>query len=109
MPRFRRLSEEVEAVQFDGVHDVPGIVRREEDQAPYVVNIHEQKCMVFAGDWILPEPDGIHHYPIAPQVFAQRYEPIGERRITHIPRRLAARASFGPERRRGLGDRRAVR
>lgn len=29
------------------------------------------------GDWIITEPDGQHHYPCNPEVFAKKYEAVG--------------------------------
>lgn len=41
----------------------------------FCVTIHKQKTPVAVGDWIITEPDGIHHYPCKPDVFAATYEP----------------------------------
>lgn len=38
-----------------------------------VTTIHGQETSVAPGDWIITEPDGIHHYPCKPDVFAARY------------------------------------
>lgn len=78
--RFRRKVTEIEAGQFDGVpaHDPPGVFRRPEDDAPYVVTIHGQRAFLSPGDWIAPEPDGVHYYPIKDSVFRATYEPVGE-------------------------------
>jgi hypothetical protein len=37
------------------------------------ITIHGQETSVDPGDWIITEPDGIHHYPCKPDVFAKRY------------------------------------
>jgi hypothetical protein len=42
----------------------------------YVTTIHGQPTKVVAGDWIVTEPDGIHHYPIKPDIFEKNYEEI---------------------------------
>jgi hypothetical protein len=34
-----------------------------------------QHVFLSEGDWIVPEPDGEHFYPIKPDVFAATYEP----------------------------------
>lgn len=79
MPRFLKKRVEIEAVQFDGqANDPPGVFRREEDLTPYVVTIHGQRCYIEPGDWIIPEPDGVHYYPCKPDIFAATYEPIDE-------------------------------
>ena len=41
----------------------------------YVVTIHNQKAYLADGDWIIVEPDGVHHYPCKPDIFAATYEP----------------------------------
>lgn len=75
--KFRKKPVVVEAVQFDGAprNDPPGVFRREEDDTPYVVTTHGQRCYIEPGDWIIPEPDGVHFYPCKPDIFAATYEP----------------------------------
>lgn len=46
-----------------------------EDQ-PHVITIHLQKAFLKPGDWILPEPDGEHYYPVRPEIFANTYEAV---------------------------------
>lgn len=75
MPQFRKRPILVEAVQwFPGV-DHPGVYHNALGE-PYVITIHGQSTAIVAGDWILPEPDGEHHYPVKPDVFAATYEPV---------------------------------
>jgi len=38
-----------------------------------VTTIHGQETRVILGDWIVTEPDGIHHYPVKPDVFKATY------------------------------------
>ena len=45
----------------------------------WVVTIHGQKTPVYLGDWIITEPDGVHHYPCKPGIFAATYEPVEEK------------------------------
>lgn len=78
MTRYRKKPVTVEATQFDGHNDPPGVFRRPEDNTPYVVTIHDQRCYLSPGDWIIAEPDGIHHYPCKPDIFAATYEPADE-------------------------------
>lgn len=75
---YRKKPIVIKAAQFDGQHanDPPGVWRREEDWSPYVVTIHGQRCYVSPGDWIIPEPDGVHYYPVKPDIFAATYEPV---------------------------------
>jgi hypothetical protein len=42
----------------------------------YVTTIQGQRVNVEPGEWIVQEPDGIHYYPIADDVFRRKYEPI---------------------------------
>jgi hypothetical protein len=59
---FRKRPVIIHAVQFTGEQpDPPGVWRRDEDHSPYVVTIHDQRCYVVPGDWIIPEPDGVHY------------------------------------------------
>ena len=78
MSKFRKKPIVVEAFQFDGqsANDPPGVFRREEDDRPYVMTIHNQPCYVMPGDWIISEPDGVHFYPCKPDVFEATYEPV---------------------------------
>jgi len=44
---------------------------------PHVHTAHQnQIVVVVSGDWILPEPDGIHYYPVKPDIFANTYEEL---------------------------------
>lgn len=42
----------------------------------HVVTIHGQKAWLADGDWIIEEPDGEHHYPCKPDIFAETYEKV---------------------------------
>lgn len=78
MTRYRKKPIVVEAVQFDNVpaNDPPGVFRRPEDNSPYVVTIHDQRSYLSPGDWIIPEPDGVHYYPCKPDIFEATYERV---------------------------------
>ena len=73
MPKFRKRPVEIVAEQFDGTNLLPGM---DWDMGgAFVRTIHEnQLCYVMPGDWIIPEPDGIHYYPCKPDIFAKTYE-----------------------------------
>ena len=46
---------------------------------PHVHTIHNnQMVLLEVGDWIIPEPDGIHFYPCKPDIFEATYELVGE-------------------------------
>lgn len=38
--------------------------------------VHDQRCYLSPGDWVVPEPDGVHFYPIKPDIFAKKYEAV---------------------------------
>ena len=43
---------------------------------PHVHTIHNNQIVnLEIGDFILPEPDGIHFYPVKPDIFNETYEP----------------------------------
>lgn len=92
MARFRSKPTEIDAVQwFPGVEH-PGVCfeervaviggrghgRKEFPQhpKPYIVTMHEQRAYLAEGDWIAAEPVPDRYYPIKPDVFAKKYEPI---------------------------------
>lgn len=41
----------------------------------YVTTIHGQRTQIVIDDWVITEPDGEHHYPCKPDIFAATYEP----------------------------------
>lgn len=81
MPKFRSKPREIEAEQFFERRPLPFA-----DRAAccfnrgrwYVVTIHGQETDIVEGDWIIPEPDGIHFYPCKPDIFAATYEAVEE-------------------------------
>lgn len=91
MPWFRRRpGQPVEAEQFfASVQPWPkGVFRRSaskvafgaewtsEESEFYVITIHGQETKIVDGDWILPEPDSIHFYPVKADIFAERFEAV---------------------------------
>jgi hypothetical protein len=96
--RFRSKVREIEAEQwFDGkpvkgVHGgFPG-QRRErvcypegayDITGPSVVTIHGHVTPIAPGDWVAPESDGVHFYPIKPDEMALRYDPIDPPAVGH--------------------------
>lgn len=78
MPKFRRRPTVVDAVQFfPGRATVPGVFTRRSDDNDgdlyFVVTIHGDEASVVAGDWVVTEPDGKHHYPVKSDIFARTY------------------------------------
>lgn len=46
-------------------------------RAPHVHTMHDNQMVLLKdGDWIVPEPDGEHFYPIDDAVFRKKYEPV---------------------------------
>lgn len=44
---------------------------------PHVHTIHNNQIVnLEVGDYIIPEPDGIHYYPVKPEIFEDNYELI---------------------------------
>jgi hypothetical protein len=41
-----------------------------------VTTIHGQGVKVIEGDWVITEPNGIHHYPCKPDIFEKTYEKV---------------------------------
>ena len=48
------------------------------DRMGIVTTIHGQDTIVVPGDYILPEPDGIHFYPCKPDIFESTYDLVSE-------------------------------
>ncbi|GAC1370960.1 MAG: hypothetical protein NVS3B25_19190 [Hymenobacter sp.] len=79
MPKFRKKPVEITAEQWFPYKYVKGVkVPVPGDGGPYVVTIHGAACPVQPGDWIIPEPDGIHFYPCKPDIFEKTYEAVHE-------------------------------
>ncbi len=80
--KFRKRPGEIEAEQYEQ----PGVLVRgmcREVVCPYtgphVHTIHGgQSVLVQLGDWIIPEPDKIHFYPIKPDIFEATYERVDD-------------------------------
>ncbi len=75
--KFRSKPIEVEAFQWlgSGNPSHPAVYCGD-DQLWYVVTIHGQRAYLAPGDWVITEPDGKHHYPCKPDIFAARYQKI---------------------------------
>ena len=73
MPTFVKKRLEVEAFQWQ-----PGVTNAavyDPEGRPYVITIHGQEAYLDPGDWVITEPDGLHHYPCKPDIFAATYDP----------------------------------
>lgn len=96
MPKYIKKPIEVEAYQFtedmvkahlfDKAPLPPGVKLMRADYndaersliafSATVLTIQGQNVKVSPGEWIATEPDGIHHYPIADEVFRKSYDPV---------------------------------
>lgn len=78
MPKFRKKPVVIEAEQFNGHNSPPGVLWEQMDAetVAYVVTIHKQRVYLSPGDWVVPEPDLMHYYPIKDEVFQNTYEPV---------------------------------
>jgi hypothetical protein len=78
--KFRKRPVLVDAWQFNGGEGVRGVCRCEAvGEFAHVHTMHaNQVVWLEPGDWILPEPDGEHYYPVKSGVFDRTYEPISE-------------------------------
>lgn len=86
--RFKIKPTEIEAEQYREGQPLPhgvctgqcaqGNARIGSDAArPHVHTMHDNQSVVLKdGDWVVPEPDGKHFYPIDDEVFRRKYEPI---------------------------------
>jgi hypothetical protein len=85
MAKYISQPKEVEAFQwFESGGVNPGNAVKHElvdlGRAEFcVTTIHGQKTIVRDGDYIVTEPDGIHHYPVKPDIFEANYKLIEEK------------------------------
>lgn len=86
MPKYRKKPVVVEAAQltaeafevdYPWAGHIPGVVYYPKERHAKVTTIHGDQLVVEVGDWIITEPDGIHHYPCKPDIFEATYEPVG--------------------------------
>ena len=80
MDLYRKKPVVIEAEQFDANYKPLPFRDRGavcfDGEIWYVTTIHGQKTKVVNGDWIIPEPDGIHFYPCKPDIFKETYEKV---------------------------------
>lgn len=83
MAKFKKIPVEIDAEQYIeyGVL-VAGMCNSQScytqgNNKPHVHTIHKgQMVNLEIGDWIIPEPDGIHFYPCKPDIFKKIYEEV---------------------------------
>lgn len=79
--KYRKKPIVIEVEQFDEINKPfpKGICRCLQSRDPHVHTIHNNQIVnITFGDWIIPEPDGKHFYPVKPDIFEQTYEPVEE-------------------------------
>lgn len=80
MTKYMKKPVVVEAAQFIPPDSVPsGVVMdvgSDGKISAYVITIHDQRVYILPNDWVITEPDGIHHYPCKPAIFEATYEPV---------------------------------
>ena len=82
--RYRKKPIIIDAVQYvEYGRLVKGMCNSRscfhEHNQPHVHTIHNSQVVnLKVGDWVIPEPDGIHYYPCDPEVFKNTYEAIKE-------------------------------
>jgi hypothetical protein len=80
--KFRKKPIVIEAEQFTGNINLEGKFTRaihlSDTRRAYVVTIHGDRAYLAVGDWIIPEPDGVHFYPCKPDIFAATYDAVQE-------------------------------
>lgn len=85
MPKFRKKPVVIEAEQFfrstnSLINNTKGVCQcREGDRRGHVHTAHENQVVNLQnGDWIVPEPDGEHFYPIKQDIFENSYDKVDE-------------------------------
>ena len=81
--KFRKKPVEIEAEQYIEYGKlVKGMCNSQSCYAdgntePHVHTIHDNQIVLLeVGDWIIPEPDGVHFYPCKPNIFEDAYDKI---------------------------------
>lgn len=80
--KFQKKPIVIEAAQFRLGQPIPkgvcvGWNCAANEREPHVHTIHAGQVYILQdGDWIIPEPDGVHFYPCKPDIFEATYEPL---------------------------------
>ncbi len=85
MAKYRKKPVVIEAVQYIEYGKlVKGMCNSTScfvsvNNKPHVHTIHDNQTVdLEVGDYVIPEPDGIHFYSCKPDIFAAAYEPVEE-------------------------------
>lgn len=83
MPMFMKKASIVEAEQYTEYGQlVMGMCNSRScynagNTKPHVHTIHNNQIVnLEVGDWVVPEPDGEHYYPVKPDIFYATYDQI---------------------------------
>ncbi len=74
MQKYHNRPKVIEAEQWFPGKEIAGLER-----GPFgigVVTVHGQLAYLSPGDYVIAEPDGIHHYPCKPDIFEAGYYPV---------------------------------
>lgn len=82
MPKFIRKPVIVEANQYLGGFEcinIPGVCCDPKcvEGGPHVHTVVGKRRLE-KGEWVLPDPDGEHFYPVEDNLFRNAYEPLSE-------------------------------
>lgn len=78
--KYRKKPVVVEASQFRNGKTLPDGICNCSRGNMHVHTIHDDQAVeISLNDWIVTEPDGIHFYPVKPDIFDQTYEPVEEK------------------------------
>lgn len=81
MPKYQKLPVVIEAVQYaeygklvKGMCNSMSCYQSGNDK-PHVHTIHDSQVVnLEVGDFVIPEPDGKHFYPVKPEIFEATYK-----------------------------------
>ena len=83
MASFRKKPITVQAEQWFPGKIIPGEVEIEGVGEGRCSTIQGHTARIRPGDWVITEPDGVHHYPCDPEVFANTYEQIWNEPVSY--------------------------
>jgi len=76
MMKFRKKPVIIEAEQYLGVQ-IRGVCQCPAKSTAHCHTIHRGQSVVLEhGDWLVPEPDGEHFYPVKSHIFYDTYEVV---------------------------------
>jgi len=85
VPKYRKKPVVIEAEQYTKYgKPTKGMCQSHtchttNEYNPHVHTIHDDQLVILeVGDYIIPEPDGIHYYPCKPDIFEATYEKVEE-------------------------------